>query len=281
MTQEQEQLGAGESHPSTEDTIKEPKEEILIPVEEEKEKEMEENAPIEETKKDEEEKEVGDNADEKKEQETDKIEEKKTEEADKIKEEEKKIEEEENVKEKQTYNNRIDYYDDDDEEEDSIFRDGIDESSWFEHIVGVSEPEFRKNLSKYIKVDNFVTRQITSKPVCPCDGMNISIGEIESGKEKHLSNAGTFYFPTIADLRTAASMRKKIKSVAKECTFYVDTNTTGTHDDDVDICALQANPDNAGALFQVASNLNTIESIDETVSPDTSETYVTDCIYYF
>lgn len=148
---------------------------------------------------------------------------------------------------------------------------------WFEYLVGVPEPEFRENLAKYIHMDQFGPQPLTTNPVCPCDGMNITIGDLGSDECKRISNAGTFFFPTIADLFAAASKRVS-NPVSKKCTLYVDTNTTGKHGGDVDICALQANPDNANSMFQVASNLNTIESIDELTSPDSSNTYVSDCI---
>lgn len=156
-------------------------------------------------------------------------------------------------------------------------RELIYDGAWFEYLVGVPEPEFRKNVAKYIHPDQLYSESPTSKPVCTCDGLSITLGDINSSNTNQISAAGIFYFPTIADLRESASKCER-KSVADKCVFYVDTNTTGAYSADVDICAMQANPENAGSLFQVASNLNTIESIDELTSPDSTETYVTDCI---
>ena len=141
-------------------------------------------------------------------------------------------------------------------------------NDWFKHIVGEDEEELRDIIDKKcpfececIKESSPVSRQYTSMKI-----RNLS-------DPSKVFNAGLLYIITIKDLQKAVIASNEKKAADGKLNTYEPVLTFEYADDQesrkyVDVSLLQSNPENAGSMFQVASNFNGVEGVSETTPPD-------------
>lgn len=160
----------------------------------------------------------------------------------------------------------------------------ISEWSFFEALIGVDEETFRKDPTKYLTVKSDtpdpISASLCTKKRFPGEGVHFilhkdgasSSGSGGSGSSGEEYDAGRLYFPSLGELSSAH--KKATGQTVRKTWLHLQTNTKGESMKDVDVAQLQANTDNCGALFQVASNLNTVEASNENNTPD-SDDFVT------
>ncbi len=143
--------------------------------------------------------------------------------------------------------------------------------SWFKHITGLSEPEFRR--PEVLK-----SRFQLNKD----DGKTLEI--VNSARSKVIK-CGVYSEHTIDELRsmlpkpTNVSTSNSSTHEGKQSTIPFEIYSSDEYSRaNVDVAKLQADASNNGAVFQVASNFNGVEAISEDSFPDQS-TFLEDYVY--
>ena len=168
----------------------------------------------------------------------------------------------------------------------------IPEWNFFEHLIGHDEDALRKRLDTCLKPtdepqNEFHARFIPKAPRFPSEGRHFYLHHIDDEALKY--DAGQLFFPSVGELSAAtkrgplpnepagtspAALSGSGGSEEKRTWLHLQTNTKGESMHLVDVAQLQAAPENRGALFQVASNMNTVEAATENSMPD-SDDFVT------
>jgi hypothetical protein len=138
---------------------------------------------------------------------------------------------------------------------------------WFKDIVGVSEPQMRK---------------LNQSPIYG-NSKGLYVRNVVTGK---VTRAGQFKLLSLGHLVNNISMQRRtafggIKKPAKPALLEIIMR----HPDDkdsikfVNVAYLQSLSKNKSAVFQVASNFNGIESIDDNITPSNSPSFTQDYIF--
>lgn len=130
---------------------------------------------------------------------------------------------------------------------------------WFRRLVGVDEEEFAAHRARYVRVLGF--RRLPGS-----DGPVPEMALVTAAAPAGVHNAGSFYLASLGALRMRAP--KDPARPPQRCVLNILQLVDGASARFVDVGSLQADPNNAGAMFQVASNFNCAEAASEAVSPD-------------
>lgn len=155
----------------------------------------------------------------------------------------------------------------------------IPEDTWFRYITGASEKDFSAQREKHI-----VAAKAEPKP--GSDGRPVPHIVVRNPEKGVDHDAGFFYLASIASLRKAAAEQQKQQRSSSSSSqqqqqpakFEMLIRGDWESMRRVDIAALQADPANAGAMFQAASNFNGVEAAGDSVAPD-SESFTEYYVY--
>jgi hypothetical protein len=138
--------------------------------------------------------------------------------------------------------------------------------SWFNAVVGIDEPSFH-DLSDEERSRRFFRTD---------EEGNLRLMRGGPGKPHKLDVCcGRFEVKSVGELTEARSPRKREQGTL---TFVTRKDAAPGSLQYVDVAHLQAQPENRGAMFQVASNMNGVEGISEGTSVE-EKTFVSDYIY--
>eukprot|EP00727_Mastigamoeba_balamuthi_P007682 m51a1_g3534 hypothetical protein (440) ;mRNA; r:956586-958078 len=145
----------------------------------------------------------------------------------------------------------------------------IPENEWFQLLTGYSEAQFRLSKPSFVPVAD-------ESPALP--GHTLELVDQKSGRAW---GAGKMSVLSVGELqgmvdKPSASRQKRRPPCTVEFLTGLDWGSLMAH---LNVSAQQADPSNAGAVFQVASNFNAVEAPDESANPDDddfTENYVWD-----
>ncbi|ELP88907.1 hypothetical protein EIN_476190 [Entamoeba invadens IP1] len=138
----------------------------------------------------------------------------------------------------------------------------ITDTEWFKYTCGVYEEEFRKEKSLHIQENGN-------------SAFNTPMYSIINTETTSVISSGSFELISISNLKFQTS--KKTLSITP-CVFEILIREDLASRSQVDVCYLQADPQYNNAVFQVASNFNAVEAVNEASPPDLKN-FTTEYIY--
>ncbi|ELP89308.1 hypothetical protein EIN_477720 [Entamoeba invadens IP1] len=134
----------------------------------------------------------------------------------------------------------------------------ISSTEWFKYITGVSEQEFID--SKSIQVHTNSSKYTTPELI------------ITNSKTHEDYSCGSF------ELLSLKELRKYSTSSDVPSTFEIYIRQTPSSLDRVEVSSMQLTPEFKNSVFLVASNFNAVESVSESISPE-SPNFATNYVY--
>jgi hypothetical protein len=148
----------------------------------------------------------------------------------------------------------------------STFAGKIPDQDWFKQLTGVDESAFQPT--------SFTHEGVQDKyPHLP--GYALELLNSKTGKKY---GAGKFSTRSIEQLSSEFKETEPARDI-KQCEFTFITASHTSAVDKLDVMRQQADPNNAGAMFQVASNFNAVEGMTEDNVPMSTQSFTTYYIY--